>query len=58
MYICICNAVTDKQIKAYVKQGVRNLRDLNKSICIGNQCGKCTCEVKKVIKSELLDIAV
>ena len=52
MYICICNAVTDSQIKMHVDQGARTLRDLNKEMCIADQCGKCACTVKKVIKSQ------
>jgi bacterioferritin-associated ferredoxin len=53
MYICICNAVTDSQIKGQVDQGARSIRDINKQLCIADQCGKCACEAKRVIKSQL-----
>lgn len=53
MYICICNGVTDSQIKSCVNQGAKSLRDVNKRLCVGNQCGKCACVAKKVIASEL-----
>ncbi|MEH6446527.1 MAG: (2Fe-2S)-binding protein [Oceanospirillaceae bacterium] len=49
----MCNAVTDSQIKTHIDQGARSLRDLNKELCIADQCGKCAFTVKKVIKSQL-----
>jgi len=52
MYICICNAVTDTQIKACVEQGARSLRDINKDLCVADQCGKCACAAKEVIQSQ------
>ncbi|EPJ47819.1 MAG: hypothetical protein OFPII_09740 [Osedax symbiont Rs1] len=58
MYICICNAVTDGQIKARVDRGARSLRDLNKDICIADQCGKCACAAKKIIKNQIRSIAI
>ncbi len=58
MYICICNAVTDGQIKAGVDRGARSLRDLNKDICIADQCGKCACVAKKIIKNQIRSIAI
>ncbi|NQZ30487.1 MAG: (2Fe-2S)-binding protein [Oceanospirillaceae bacterium] len=53
MYICICNAVTDSQIKERVAQGARSLRDINKDLCIADQCGKCACAAKKVIQLQI-----
>ena len=41
MYICICNAVTDKQIRKAAKAGVRDLRQLQKELGVASNCGSC-----------------
>ncbi|MEZ5509271.1 MAG: (2Fe-2S)-binding protein [Gammaproteobacteria bacterium] len=42
MYVCICKAVTDKQIQEYRQQGVNSFRELRECTGIATQCGKCT----------------
>lgn len=41
MYICVCNAVTDSDIRTAVDGGVRNLKQLGKATGCGNGCGCC-----------------
>ena len=41
MYICICNAVTDKQIKAAVANGATTLADLQFDLDVATNCGRC-----------------
>jgi len=53
MYICICNGVTDSQIKDYVDQGARSVKDIHQQQCIADQCGKCACAAKKVIQEHI-----
>ncbi len=57
MFVCICNAVTDKQIKEEVAQGATTMRDLSQKLAVGNQCGKCCCCAKKVLNQALVQIA-
>ena len=41
MYVCICNAVTDKMIRQAAADGVRSLAELTRRTgCAGN-CGGC-----------------
>ena len=49
MYICICNAVTDKQIRKAAKRGVRDLWDLQRELGVASGCGSC-----KEVASEIL----
>ena len=42
MYVCICNAVTDHQIKESVAAGASSLTDLKDQLGVGNCCGCCT----------------
>ncbi|NIA27699.1 MAG: hypothetical protein GWP02_06550 [Desulfobulbaceae bacterium] len=41
MYVCICNAITDKQIRRAAGSGVTNLWELQKDLGVASNCGKC-----------------
>ncbi|EEZ80768.1 MAG: hypothetical protein HN639_03780 [Candidatus Thioglobus sp.] len=49
MYICICNAVTDKDIQKAVKNGACSINDLGKELKVGTCCGRCKSCAKRVI---------
>ncbi|MGO3858144.1 (2Fe-2S)-binding protein [Neisseriaceae bacterium CLB008] len=42
MYICICNGITDTQIKAEVSAGATSLADLQASLGVATCCGCCS----------------
>ena len=42
MYICICNAITDSQIKQAVADGATTLADLQFELGVATGCGRCT----------------
>lgn len=41
MFVCICNAVTDRQIKECVAAGATTLTDLTDQLGVANCCGCC-----------------
>ena len=41
MYVCICNAITDKQIRQAAESGVKSLWELQKELGVASNCGKC-----------------
>lgn len=41
MYICICNAITEKQVVESVAQGSRTLADLQADLGVATNCGCC-----------------
>lgn len=41
MYVCVCNAVTERQIHQAVKQGAKTVKHLKDSLGVGTECGKC-----------------
>jgi len=41
MYICICNAVTERQIRACAEAGACTLSDLECRLGVGSGCGRC-----------------
>jgi bacterioferritin-associated ferredoxin len=53
MYICICKAVTDGQIRSAVQEGVTSISGLRESLGCTGQCGKCGKHVKQ-IRDEVL----
>ena len=42
MYICLCNAITDRQIARAAEQGARSTEDLAHELGVGLGCGRCT----------------
>jgi bacterioferritin-associated ferredoxin len=49
MYVCICNAITDQQIRKAAATGVRDLWDLQRELGVAAGCGSC-----KEMASEIL----
>ncbi len=53
MYVCLCHAVTDTQIKEAVSRGDISLADVKKRLGVGSQCGKCTKMASQIIQRQL-----
>jgi len=49
MYVCICNAITDKQIRAAAEDGATDLWGLQAKLGVASGCGSC-----KDVASEIL----
>ncbi len=41
MYICICNAITDRQIRECAGQGAKSVDELAMTLGVGAGCGRC-----------------
>ncbi len=41
MYVCICNAITDKQIRHAARTGARDLWQLQRELGVASSCGSC-----------------
>ncbi|GLP97382.1 bacterioferritin-associated ferredoxin [Paraferrimonas sedimenticola] len=50
MYVCLCQAVTDKQIKQAAENGANHIRDLKRDLGVASVCGKCACQARKVLQ--------
>ena len=53
MYVCICNAVTDSDIRNAVIDGVRNMRQLRQSTGCGSKCGCCKEMAVEILQQSL-----
>jgi bacterioferritin-associated ferredoxin len=49
MYVCICNAITDKQIRKAAEAGATDLWRLQAELGVASGCGSC-----KEVASEIL----
>jgi bacterioferritin-associated ferredoxin len=50
MYVCICHAVTDRDIRSCIEEGASSMRELRQQLCVGTQCGKCACHVRALLQ--------
>ncbi|PWN55978.1 (2Fe-2S)-binding protein [Abyssibacter profundi] len=41
MIVCVCNRVSDREIRERVQASPCALRDLRRELCVGTQCAKC-----------------
>lgn len=53
MYVCVCNAVTERQIHHAAAQGARTLRDLRQSLGVTAECGRCARCAHECLRSAL-----
>lgn len=56
MYVCVCHAVTDTQIRDAVQAGCCSMRDLRNELGVATQCGRCACHARDVLQSSLMQI--
>ena len=55
MYICVCNAVTDTEIRHCANEGARTLNALREQLGVASCCGKCTpyaCQILSDCRNE------
>ena len=53
MIVCVCKAVSERQIRNAVKGGAHSLRDLTRELGVGTCCGKCLPEAKAALCASL-----
>ncbi len=56
MYVCICRAVSDGQIRDAACQGVCSLEDLSKCLGVGTGCGRCRQHASDLLTETLAEI--
>ncbi|MGA9855056.1 MAG: (2Fe-2S)-binding protein [Gammaproteobacteria bacterium] len=56
MYICICNAVTESQIRQAVDEGVSTLAALKTRLGVAASCGSCLQQADETLHKRLLEI--
>ena len=55
MYVCICNAVTDSEIRKAVDDGVSSLKQLRRKTGCASSCGCCQAEAMEILHDALAE---
>ena len=50
MYVCICHAVTDGQIRECANDGACTMRELRQRLGVASRCGKCTAHALDLLR--------
>lgn len=53
MYVCICNAVTEKDIQTETQKNNSSVSKVCKKLGCATQCGKCASHVREVHSSAI-----
>lgn len=56
MYVCICNRVTDSQLRKAVENGAHTVKSLQSALNLGTNCGSCLLEAKAMLDGHLSDL--
>ncbi len=49
MYVCLCEGVTDGQIRRAVSEGHSSMRKLREHLGVASSCGRCALYAKQVL---------
>ncbi len=55
MYVCVCKAITDKQILRAIDEGADNLMKLKTSLGLATQCGRCSKTARAMLREQVQD---
>lgn len=50
MYVCVCRAVTDKDIIKAMAEGATTVRELKDKLKVTESCGSCLETVRELVK--------
>ncbi len=53
MYVCICNAFTDRHVKEHVKDGAKTPACVFRARGCAPQCGKCIPTLREIVDEHL-----
>jgi bacterioferritin-associated ferredoxin len=53
MYVCVCHAVTDRDIREEVERGASSLFDVQCHLPVGSCCGRCEDTARQVIDEQV-----
>jgi bacterioferritin-associated ferredoxin len=49
MYVCLCNAVTERDVRECVRRGCGSLDELQVELGVGTCCGRCRPVAKEIL---------
>ena len=55
MYVCICRAVTEREILSAIELGAVSMQALRSRLGVSSECGLCAGEVRRILKEHKRD---
>jgi bacterioferritin-associated ferredoxin len=49
MYICVCNAITEREVRDCVRSGCCSMDELSAALGVGTCCGRCRPVAKEIL---------
>jgi len=57
MYVCLCNAISDKTIREVVRRyQPKSIQQLRQIVPVGKQCGKCIRVAREIMDDEMQQV--
>ncbi|MGG7606960.1 (2Fe-2S)-binding protein [Massilia sp. BKSP1R2A-1] len=53
MIVCVCNNISDREIRQAVNLGISSVAELHKELGVGTMCGKCVSYAREVLNEHL-----
>ena len=57
MYVCVCNSVTDREIRRAVERGCDSMAKLRNELQVATCCGKCEACAREMLRECLSESA-
>jgi bacterioferritin-associated ferredoxin len=58
MYVCLCKAITDRQLRSAVHDGASSFRQVAQATGCSTQCGQCACLAKEIVEDTLSEVGI
>jgi bacterioferritin-associated ferredoxin len=55
MYICLCNAITERDVRECARRGCCSLDELSMQLGVGSGCGRCRPAAKEILDETRLE---
>jgi bacterioferritin-associated ferredoxin len=52
MYVCLCNGITDGQIRQAARDGARTLEAVRMKLGVAAGCGSCACMAEQILHED------
>jgi bacterioferritin-associated ferredoxin len=53
MIVCVCNNISDREIRQAVDLGISSMAELHRELGVGTCCGKCVIYAREVLNTHL-----
>lgn len=53
MIVCVCNNISDREIRQAVDLGISSIAELREELGVGTMCGKCVSYAREVLHEHL-----